>query len=61
MGVSALDAHKLLLAENRAWPAKADIDEQGPYERVASTPVLLTQPTRDCAGWCPAIRYRSKR
>ena len=51
MDVSALDAHKILLAETRASPAKADIDEHGACERVASTPVLRTQPTRDCAAW----------
>ena len=51
MGLRAFDAHKILLAETRALPAKADIDEARRSGARCVDAGGAVHPSRDCAGW----------
>ena len=51
MSVHAFDAHKILLAETRALPAKADIDEARRSRARCVDAGGAVHPSRDSAGW----------
>jgi hypothetical protein len=55
IGVRAFDAHKILLAETRALPAKADIEEAWRSGARCVDAGGAVHHSRDCAGWFDSV------